>query len=229
MSEPNTNNTESTKSNLRQKLEFLENQVYLSWMRDLDKTKELQEIIKLIDGLSRVENFEAYFNGVTADIVFFFQKFSKDVITNILRQPVVYGENGDEIALIVLTSFLKLFSTLADKSYCATTILECTKEILDPSKSFYKGSFYNNQKYTNPRKQFSADKYNETFLKRKKKTRINPETNEEEEVEYKENEIIDILVDNKKVYFHFNDKKVWVRGLIKEVTPTSYKIFTVEH
>ena len=227
MQESNMND-QNNKTNLRIKLEHLENQIHISWIRDLDKTKELKEINLILESLYKTNNFEEFFNNVTPDIVYFFQKFSKEVVNNILRQPIIYGEKGDDIAIQVLTSFMKLFSSLVNKSYCAASIYETMKDILDHNKSFYKGTISTSQKSSNEKKQLSFEKFNEMFLKKKKKSEVNNNGKEDQE-QFKVNDIIDILINNTNVYYQFNDKKVWVRGIVKEVNELSYKIFTVEH
>jgi hypothetical protein len=205
----------STKSVLRQRLEFLEHQIYISWMRDQDKTAELQEIISILANIKST-SLESYFDNNSSDLAYFITKFSKEVTANILRQPIVFGDGGDEHALLVLVEFLKLAVSLCDNGQYAA-LFENIKEILDPQKSYFKGHAYMNQRYSNPKKQYSADKFNEMLPKK-----LNLK-------EYQIGQKVDVLIDNKRVYHHMNDKKVWVRGVIEEITDEHYAVYTIEH
>src|SRR4051812_24773983 len=111
METPNLTNYTSNlslKSPLRKKLEQLEDDIHKSWLKDLDKTKEMMELTELLNSFLNLSSLEQALTN-SEDLDYFLKKFTKEVITNILRQTFVYGENGDDVALGVLSSFLKLF------------------------------------------------------------------------------------------------------------------------
>jgi len=154
---------ENNKTKIRKVLETIEHEIHLSWLRDLDKTSELQEFIKILEDILNYNSIEEYFENIEADFDYFIKKFSKESINNILRQHYVYGENGDEIASNVLVLYLKLFL----KYYHFNNYIplwESVKEIFDSSKPYYKGMGCNmnskidqNKKF---KKQMSAESFN---------------------------------------------------------------------
>lgn len=213
-------NLNPDKSELRNKLEFLENQIYTSWIKDLDKTKELLEIegiIKIINNQydnNKKTAVEDFFSHNQNDILYFINKFLKEVSINILRQPIIFGNNGDFIALKVLTEITFLCINLYSNSHCE--VIDTLKEIFDSNKSFFKSNF-NNQKYSNPIKSYSFEKFNEILPKKN----VN--------VYFKEGDYVDVLIENKNVYHHMNDRTIWTRGVIQLIQNNKYIVFTVEY
>ena len=146
------------KTSLRKKLEELEDDIHKSWLKDLDKVKEISEIIEILKEILNKETIESYFENET-DFDYFLKKFSHEVIQNILRQYNVYGTNGDDIAFELLLSFVRIFLKFFEKP-AYLPLWESVKEIFDPMKSFYKSVQYSNNRNLNERKQISADKFN---------------------------------------------------------------------
>ena len=99
----------SDKSENYRNMESLCNDVKNSWHQDCDETNSMKEINQIIDGILLMSSIEEYFSNNKQDLEYFIGEFSKDVITYILIQPVIYGENGDDIALELLFNFVKLF------------------------------------------------------------------------------------------------------------------------
>ena len=52
-------------------------------------------------------SLEEYFSDNQTDLNYFMGEFSKDVLTYILHQSVVYGDNGHDLALDLLIHFQK--------------------------------------------------------------------------------------------------------------------------
>lgn len=210
------------KSELRVVLEKLEMEIFISWMRDLDKTAEILQIREIIEQLIISDSLEAYFNNDISDIEYFCKKFVKETISNLLKQSVIYGNKGDEVALSLLISYSKLFIKYCDqvntKPYI-TTLVENLKEVFDYSKSFYKefGNIAQRVGGINNKKGFNSEKYNELLPRLEKKT-----------VEFKEGDYVDVLIDNSHERHYFNNKQVWVRGRVKEVLISCYIVFTME-
>ena len=121
-------------------LEKIQNEIYLSWLKDLDKTAEFKALISILEGILESESIEAYFKMDLNNINFFLNKFSKEVINNILRQSITPGENGDDLALEVLVDYVKIFLKFLTSKFAVNylPLFENLKDIFDSSRSFYK-------------------------------------------------------------------------------------------
>ena len=97
---------ENQKTEIRYKLEMLEEAIKNSWLRDLDKTKEMNELIHIQELMLTSPSIASFFENNQSDFEYFSTKFSHEVINNIKLQPAVYGENGDDIALNILNNYL---------------------------------------------------------------------------------------------------------------------------
>ena len=94
-----------------------------------------------------------------SDFEYFIKKFSQVVINNILRQHIIFGKNGDDVAFFVLIKYLKLFNKfLHNPNYFP--LWDLIKEIFDSTKSYYKGSVSSGTKNQNEKKFITAEKYN---------------------------------------------------------------------
>ena len=149
-------NTEKT--NLRKKLEELEDDIHKSWLKDLDKVKEITEISEILKQILEKDSIESYFEN-ESDFDYFIKKFSHEVIHNILRQFNVIGANGDDVAFELLLNYVKIFLKFLEKP-AYIPLWESVKEIFDPLKSYYRSAQYSNNRSLNEKKQINADKYN---------------------------------------------------------------------
>jgi hypothetical protein len=153
-------NTEKT--SLRKKLEELEDDVHKSWLKDLDKVKEIGELTEILRQILDRDTIESYFEN-DSDFDYFIKKFSHEVISNILRQYNVYGVNGDDVAFQMLLTYVRIFLKFFEKP-AYLPLWESVKEIFDPMKSFYKSVQYANNRNLNEKKLITADKYNVSFF-----------------------------------------------------------------
>ena len=101
-------NEENEKS-LKQKLNEIKEEIKISWLRDCDKTEYMILLTKMLKEIQAKDSLEEYFSNNEEDLSFFMGDFFKDVLYNILIQPAIYGENGDEIGLELLLNIYKLF------------------------------------------------------------------------------------------------------------------------
>jgi hypothetical protein len=158
---------EKVKSELRQKLEQLEDDIHKSWLKDLDKVKELKELIEILEQILEKDSIEASFENDAETFEYFIKKFSKETISNILRQHFIYGENGDDVALEVLVLYLKIFLKFLEKPQYIP-LWDSVKEIFDTNKSYYKAMMYGTARIDLERKnkkQMSGEYYNVSFKK----------------------------------------------------------------
>ena len=151
LEDENNENTESTQDktnkqkDLLEKLKNIQNEIYMSLWRDTDKVKEIKETHNFLNEILKKESIEEIesqiFNNNENCFEYFLNEFSKNVITNLLKQTVVYGENGEDCAFEVLLDYTKIFLkilTLNDKKiYKFYNILETIKEIFDDNQNFY--------------------------------------------------------------------------------------------
>ena len=153
-------NTEE-KTKLRKKLEELEDDIHKSWLKDLDKVKEISEITEILNQILNMDSIEKFFENDN-DFDYFLKKFSHEVINNILRQYNVYGNNGDDVAFNLLLCYVKIFLKFFEKP-AYLPLWESVKEIFDPMKSFYKTMQYSNNRTINDKKLITADKFNVNY------------------------------------------------------------------
>lgn len=195
------------KTEIRKTLEQLEDDVHKSWLRDLDKVKEFNDLYGILQNILNSNSIEEYFQNNASDVNYFLNKFSTEVVNNILRQPFVYGTNGDDVAFNILCMYLRIFLKFMNIVEYAH-LWEAIKDIFDCSKSYYKGTSYSSNRILNEKKLLSAEKFNEQIL---------PKDLKRERPQLKEGDMIDVLVENKKPYNTIQDKKVWTRGKINKV------------
>jgi len=207
---PNFQNENNQKSEILKKMESLQESIYISWLKDLDKVNEIIECHNLLSDIinkcEKIEDIENYFNNNQDDFDYFINTFTKQVIQNILRQNIVYGENGEDKAFDVLIDYLKIFLKFIlnhnDKNNIKLfPLIEYIKEIFDDSKSYYKPYPYLQEKNPNSKKFISYQTYNEMYLKKKNNITVN---------DLKENEEIDVLIPSKERFYN----NVWSRGTI---------------
>ena len=194
------------------KLKSLCDDVIRSWHRDCDETNSMKEIIEIIDGMLIMTSLEEYFSNNKRDLEYFLGDFSKDVITYILMQPVIYGENGDEIALDLLFHYIKLYMHFhKNKEY--SSLFENIRKIILREGSFFvtQGKYY--KKEINPKKGNTFEEFNQEFCKffEKEKNEIQ---------KFKIGEKVDVLI---KISSKFS-QKVWIRGIIVSIEENEYVV-----
>ena len=206
----------NNKSETYLKLESLCDDVKKSWFHDRDETNSMKEIIELIEGMLVMTSLEEYFSNNKSDLDYFMGNFSKEVIANVLQQPVVYGDNGDEIALNLLYSFIKLFMHF-HKNREYAPLFEKIRQIFnkDNSNSFFY-SYNSFKKEISPQKRYTYEQFNDQFCKEFKN-----EIKKEEP--FKIGDKVDVLIKYKNSRLSL-DKKAWVRGIISDIKNDEYII-----
>jgi len=195
---------------LRKVLEKIEDEIHNSYLKDADKVTEFILLNKILNEILSKSKIEDYFES-PADFQYFLNKFSKNVIKNILDQRVIYGDNGDEVAYQSLLLYLQIFNKFKTKSEYAN-LWESIKEIFEKSRYFYNNLYSKHSKITtemNERRLMSLEKFNDTFLFKKSKTA-------ETKLIFKENDMVEIQIPN-IVSNSYGEKKVWTRGIVSKV------------
>ena len=210
----------ANRSDNYKKLHSLCQDIQKSWFHDCDETDSMKEIIELIDGILIMTSLEDYFLNDKNDLDYFMGEFSKEVISNILIQPAVYGENGDEIALDVIYHFIKLFMKFhKNKEYAP--LFEKIRKI------FSKDNFYTNylfnpnsnafKKEINPKKKNTYEQFNEEFCKDFKKDVKNDQSS------FSIGDKVDVLIQYNGARLSL-DRNAWVRGVISDIKDNEYII-----
>ena len=211
---------------LKEKMTILGDAIYTSWLKDIDKVDEMKECHEMLQDIlnkcENVEDIEKYFNNDNEDFNYFITQFTKQVVPNILRQSIVFGENGEDIAFDILIDYLKIFlkyflSTTDVNSSKLFPMFESIKEIFDNTKSYYKLNPSSREKNPNSKKFISVEDFNDLFLK-KKKILNTSEINEGEE--------IDVLV---QLQESNNENRSWLRGKILSKNNDEFIVEVLNH
>jgi hypothetical protein len=156
------------KTKIRYTLEEIEYAIHLAWLKDLDKTNDIINLIKILKKILDFNTIEEFFENKHSDFEYFIRKFSNEVINNLLRNEAIQGDKGDQYALEIFICYQNIFlKFFAKQEY--TPLFESIKEIFDPRKNFYKS---NNITNLNPKisieqfkkKRISGDYYNVYYL-----------------------------------------------------------------
>ena len=200
------------------KLESLCQDIKKSWFQDCDETDSMKEIIQIIDGMLIMTSLEEYFSNNKKDLDYFMGNFSKEVISNIMIQPVIFGDNGDEIGLDLLYHFIKLFFQFHNnKEY--SPLFEKIRNIF--AKNCYYNSFFSpnsrsHKKENNPEKEYTNSIFNEQYCKKFQKEKSNLET-------FRIGDKVDVLIKNEASRTSL-DSNAWIRGKIIDIVDNEYII-----
>ena len=205
------------KNKFIKKLQDSIHEIKLSYLHDLDKTDEIIKIQNFIQKiLSSEKPFEENFDNNEETIKFFINSFLKDIITYITVQNIVYGDNGDEIAVDLLYTIYKLFLKY-HKEVKYSQMFEVIREIIKPENSlpnFFKPYLdqrtNTNTKTENIKRKYNSWNYNQIFCKEF------IDTSKQFENVFKIGEKVDVLINYKKSRQTL-DRRAWVRGEIKSI------------
>ena len=164
-------NNEDCHISLKGELEKIAQEIKLSWIRDCDKTEYMIKLTKMIKEMLTKESLEEYFSNNDEDLNYFMGDCIQEVIQNILVQPIIFGDNGDEIGLELLININKLFLKFhKNKKYAS--LFEKIRVIFNDrsSRTFFTSDDNRNN---NPIKKYDFSKfnavYNSDFYKKKRR------------------------------------------------------------
>ena len=205
------------KDELYIKLENINSEIRQSWIRDCDKTEYMKELTSMLQEILSKNSLEEYFTNPTT-LNYFMTEFLQDVINNILIQPIIYGEDGDQIALELLYNIFLLFMKF-HKNLNYSHLFERVRSIFhkDGSCSFFSKSdnSYYQSKEVRPEKKYNFAKFNEIYCSNFKKVNMEQKLNIGDEVDFPaENEMHKGQI----------DKKAWMRGVIVNIEDGKYEI-----
>ena len=203
-------NQEDTDTSKLEKLQKIAEEIVTSWQRDCDRTEYMTELTDMLKEMLTKETIEEYFSNNEETFNYFMGKFFDDVIGNILTQPKVYGDNGDEIALNLLFHIYKLFLKF-HKNLKYSPLFSKIRNIFHRESG--STSYFTDHKYIDDDNNYDYRKFNSkncaAFEKNREKFNIGDE--------------VDFMVEN-RISRNFMDKKAWVRGTIKNIEDDKYSI-----
>ena len=204
---------EENEKSLKEKLNEIKEEIKTSWLRDCDKTEYMILLTKMLKEMQTKDSLEEYFSNNEEDLSFFMGECLNDILYNILVQPIIFGEKGDEIGLELLLNIYKLFQKFhKNKKYAP--LFGNIRQIFDQEK---KHDFFSctDQRNRNPVKKYNYMEFNKEYNSEYfKKDKIN---------KFEKGDEVDIPIDN-KYSKNYLDKKSWVRGRIKEIKDDEYII-----
>ena len=203
-------------NDLINKLQKSSQEIRLSYLHDIDKTEEMVKIQNFIQNiLDSNESIEHNLEDNEETFKFFIGTFLKDVISNITIQNIVYGNNGDEIAVDLLYHIYELFLKF-HKNTKYNQLFEIIREIIKPETSlpnFFKPFIeqrINNQKIENKKRRYNSSNFNKLFYK------DCMDNSKSLEKIYKIGDKVDVLIASKKSRQQL-DKRAWVRGEVESI------------
>lgn len=224
MSQQNADPANGQENLLLSKLKNFYLEIRFSYLHDADKTDEMLDLIKFLkEILESNESLEHNFNDNEPAFQYFITEFLKEIITNILSQYIVYGEDGDEIAVDLLYHIYKLFLKF-HKNVKYAPMFEAIRNMLKDENAsmpnFFKFCFEHNfsnqnQKIQNPKRNYNCSNFNHIFYK---------EYIDESKLSKKRFVIgdkVDILISYKNSRNPM-DRNCWVRGVIDSINSDNF-------
>ena len=203
----NIEEEQEQKKDILQLLQKIQNDILESFQSGSDEIESFKQLIPILEELIKLEKVEKFFNGNREIIDYFFQKFIPDTTNNILHIKYVPGENGDDIALQILTLYVKLFITIL-KEEEVKYFYESITHIFYNKYNFYRGEkneYINISKDVMKKKLMDFENFNESILNRKFE------------------DVSDFLIENNSIDVNtdFNERqnqKYWIRSKIKSIS-----------
>ena len=205
--------SEEDDSSMMDKLKKIATEIRNSWFRDLDKTEYMIELTKMLKEMHEKESLEEYFGKDEKVLKYFMEDFFQEVISNIVIQPKIFGENGDEIALELLLNIYKLFLKF-HKNSNYSPLFKKIRFIFNQEQA--RNSFFSDHKYEDGEKKYDFINFNAKYCSGFEKNTENNKYNIGDEV--------DICLENDRYETKPIDKKVWIRGKIKNIENDEYII-----
>ena len=202
------------KLSILDKLKKIAEKVKESWMKDVDRTKYMIELTKIIKEMITKDSIEEYFSNNEEITNYFMDDFMKEVLQYMLIQPIIIGENGDNIGIDLLFHIYKLFLKFHKNTKYAPLFEKIRCIFLDSSmhKTFFECSDHRNN---NPMKQYDFSKFNSIYNSEFEIKR--------ESVNFKVGDEVDIPIELEAAKNPL-EKNVWVRGRIREIEDEEYLV-----
>ena len=151
---------ENNDVSLLDKLKKIKEEIKHSWYKDCDRTEYMIEFTKMLKEMASKDTLEEYFSNDEQTLTEFKGEILQEIIGNILIQPKIYGDNGEEIALNLLLNLFKLFLKF-HKNSNYSTIFERIRYIFHQDHG--SNSFFSNHRYEDDEKKYNYSNFNSQF------------------------------------------------------------------
>ena len=200
--EKNGDEIDTLKNNLKE----IATEIQRSWLKDCDRTEYMIKLTNILKEICQKDSLEEYFSNNEELLNYFMEDFMKEVIQYILTQPVIFGDDGDNIAMELHLNIIKLFIKF-HKNTKYSPLFKKIREIFygKNNRTFLEGQDHRNE---NPIKKYNYAQFNKEFNSEFEKKTDKDNFQKEDEV--------DISIDNPHSKSSL-DKKSWVRGKIKDI------------
>ena len=198
----------------KSKLVEICNKIKESWTQDSDKVEYYIAMNEMLKEILTKESIEEYFSNDESTINYFIQDFIKESLYYILKAFTIFGENGDQVGIEILTNLYNLFLKFHNNKKYAQ-IFELIRGIfqMDSSRhNFFEGSHRDDKDSI---KKYDYSKfnmvYNSDFI-----------SNENQKKTFEIGDVVDIPFEydqNRTI-----DKYCWVRGTIKSKSDDEYLV-----
>jgi len=203
---------ENNDVSLLDKLKKIKEEIKHSWYKDCDRTEYMIEFTKMLKEMASKDTLEDYFSNDEQTLTEFKGEILQEIIGNILIQPKIYGDNGEEIALNLLLNLFKLFLKF-HKNSNYSTIFERIRYIFHQDHG--SNSFFSNHRYEDDEKKYNYSNFNSQFCSEFEKKNENT---------FKIGDEVDFIIDNNNNSRSIVDRNSWVRGKIKDIQNDEYII-----
>ena len=202
------------KSSKHENLEKYPKEIKLGCINDIDKTNEMKKVKKMLEEINTKFSLKEYFENSQEDINFFIEYFLSEIISIILAQSYVAGNDGDDIALDILYQVYLLFEKFHDKNY--SKLFEIIRQIFNEQNNFYHPD--SKSKNRNQKKAYNLNDFKKNFG-----LDLGDSIPNRPEILFKVGDKVDILV---KHYSSQSliDNNAWLRGEIKKIEKGCYYI-----
>ena len=197
---------------LLSKLKNIKDEIKTSWYKDCDRTNYMVEFTHMLKEMQTKESLEEYFSNDEQTLTEFKGEILQEIVGNILIQPKIYGDNGEEIALNLLLNLFKLFLKF-HKNSNYSPIFEKIRYIFHQEHG--SNSFFSNHTYEDNEKKYNYFNFNSQFCSEFEKKNENT---------FNIGDEVDFSIDNTMYSRSPVDRKSWVRGKIKDIQNDEYII-----
>ena len=202
----------------KSRMEGISKHIRYSYMTDTDQIDYFISLNEMLKSILELNSIEEFFNNDESDLNYFMETFLEECIDNILKSQVIYGENGDDIALEILFNVFYLFIKFHKNKKYAKLFDIIRKIFNDKSHNFFNSD---SPKTENEMKSYNFNKFNEIY----NSEFINDEKNYNNK--FKVGDVVDIPI--KYIQNNTTFKYSWVRGKIKSIENDEYLIEYMEN
>ena len=181
------------------------------YFHDIDETKYILKLIKIIKKMCKKESLEEFFSNKENDLTYFMGDFLGDVIKYILIQQKIIGNNGEEIAMELLSQIFNLFVKFHNNPKYAPMFENINTIFAKASEN----PFFNKSRNAD-NNQMNYAQFNEIYNSEFKI--------EEENKNFKIGDLVDFATENPRKRLYDLDNYCWVRGRIKDISDNKYII-----